>query len=38
VLVIDGRDSRGATLGKGVSFYRLQTPDEISQGRLVVAK
>ena len=37
-LVIDGRDDRGAPLASGVYFYRIETPDGVSNGRFVVAK
>jgi hypothetical protein len=37
-LVIDGRDDRGNRLATGVFFYRLETPEGIGQGRIVVAK
>ena len=37
-LVIDGRDDRGITLATGVYFYRMDTPDEATNGRFVVAK
>ena len=37
-LVIDGHDDRGAPLASGVYFYRIETPDGVSNGRFVVAK
>lgn len=35
---IDGRDERGATLGSGIYFYRVETPEGASTGRFVVLK
>ncbi|HYR52450.1 MAG TPA: FlgD immunoglobulin-like domain containing protein, partial [Candidatus Dormibacteraeota bacterium] len=37
-LTIDGRDDRGTPLATGVYFYRLETEDGMSQGRVVIAK
>jgi VCBS repeat protein/flagellar hook capping protein FlgD len=37
-LAIDGRDDRGATLVTGVYFYRIETAQEVSEGRVVILK
>jgi len=35
---LDGRDDKGAALGSGVYFYRIETTDGPLTGRFVIAR
>jgi hypothetical protein len=37
-VILDGKSDRGSNLGSGIYFYRIESADGVSKGRLTIAR